>query len=104
MAQFDVYANPNSDTARVFPYLIDVQADLLDKLPTRVVVPLVPTSMLSKATPELNPRFDIDGVKVFMLTAQIAGVSVSFLGAKVCSLKDRRSDILAALDFLFVGY
>ena len=104
MAQFDVYQNPNPDTARVFPYLLDVQADLLDKLPTRVVVPLVGISMLNRATPELNPQFEIEGAKMFMLTAQVAGVAVSLLGAKVCSLKDRRSDILAALDFLFVGY
>ncbi|OGU08422.1 MAG: plasmid maintenance protein CcdB [Geobacteraceae bacterium GWC2_58_44] len=104
MAQFDVYQNPNPDTVRVFPYLIDVQADLLCKLPTRVVVPLVSVSMLNKTTPELNPQLEIEGVKVLMLTAQIAGVAVSSLETKVCSLKDRRSDILAALDFLFVGY
>jgi toxin CcdB len=104
MAQFDVYENPNPETAQVFPYLLDVQADLLDNFPTRVVVPLVGISMLNRVATELNPQFDIEGAQMFMLTAQVAGVPVRALGAKVCSLKDRRFEILAALDFLFVGY
>jgi len=104
MAQFDVYQNPNPDTSRAFPYLLDVQADLLNKLPTRVVVPLISISMLSKVTPELNPQFEVETAKMYMLTPQIAGIAVSSLGVKICSLKPHRSEILAALDFLFVGY
>ena len=104
MAQFDVYENPNPETKGVFPYLLDVQADLLDNLPTRVVIPLVGISMLNKTAPELNPEFVVGGAKVFMLTAQVAGIAVRTLGAKVCSLKERRFEILAAIDFLFVGY
>jgi toxin CcdB len=41
MAQFDVYLNPNPVTHKVISYLLDVQADLLDTLTIRVVVPLV---------------------------------------------------------------
>jgi len=41
MAQFDVYLNPNPDTRKPIPYLLDVQTDLLDTLATRVVVPLI---------------------------------------------------------------
>ncbi len=40
MAQFDVYANPNPDSQQQIPYLVDIQADLLDHLATRVVAPL----------------------------------------------------------------
>jgi toxin CcdB len=104
MAQFDVYENSNPETCRVFPYLLDVQADLLASLPTHVVVPLVDTSALSKAAPILNPQMDIKGTKTTMVTTQIAGIPVHALGSKVCSLKKHRSEILAALDFLFVGY
>ena len=38
MAQFDVYHNPNPATRKTIPYLLDVQADLLDAMATRVVV------------------------------------------------------------------
>ena len=104
MAQFDVYENPNLETCRVFPFLLNVQADLLDSLPTRVVVPLVGITMLNKGALGLNPQFEIKGAKMFMSTAQVAGVATRALGTKVCSLKGHRSEILAALDFLFVGW
>ena len=77
---------------------------MLAKLPTRVVVPLVGVSMLSKIAPEFNPQFEVEAAEMYMLTPQIAGIAVSSLGTKICSLKKHRSEILAALDFLFVGY
>ena len=40
MTQFDVHINPNPATRKAIPYLLDVQADLLDTLATRVIVPL----------------------------------------------------------------
>ncbi len=41
MAQFDVFENPNEETKQAIPFLLDVQAELLDVLSTRVVVPLI---------------------------------------------------------------
>ena len=35
MAKFDVYLNPNPDTRKPIPYLLDVQAELLDALQQR---------------------------------------------------------------------
>lgn len=55
MAQFDVYENPNPDTQKTVPYLLDVQADLLADLATHVVVPLVPVAIMGKAARYLNP-------------------------------------------------
>jgi toxin CcdB len=104
MAQFDVFENPNKETNQVVPYLLDVQADLLDTLSTRVVVPLVAASAMGKAVKHLNPEFEIRNAAVFMSTAELAGIPVRSLGEKVTSLKDRRYEIMAALDFLFTGF
>ena len=104
MAQFDVYANPNPETKRIIPYLLDVQADLLSDLTTRVVVPLYSASAVNKAAQHLNPRFSIKRTGVIMSTAELAGVSVKNLGEKVCSLKEHRNEIIAALDFLISGF
>lgn len=104
MAQFDVYANPNPETKRAIPYLLDVQADLLNNLTTRVVVPLYSASAMCKAAQHLNPRFSIKKASVIMSTAELAGVSMHNLGDKVCSLKEHRSEIIAALDFLITGF
>lgn len=104
MAQFDVYENTNPDTKKIVPYLLDIQADLLEDLATHVVVPLIPVSVMGKAAKHLNPVFTIKKTKVVMSTAELAGVPVLILGEKVTSLNDYRNEIITALDFLFTGY
>jgi toxin CcdB len=104
MAQFDVYKNSNEATNQAIPYLLDVQADLLDTLATRVVVPLVAASAMGKDIKHLNPQFTVGHATVFMSTAELAGVLVRSLGEKVSSLRDQRHEIIAALDFLFTGF
>lgn len=104
MAQFDVYANPNPATKRAIPYLLDVQADLLDDLATRVVVPLYAATAATKAAQHLNPRFQIKRTTVIMSTAELAGVPLAALGERIGSLRDHRAEIIAALDFLISGF
>lgn len=103
MAQFDVYENPNPASRKSIPYLVDVQSDLLDNLATRVVVPLVVKSAVKKPADRLNPAFSIGATGVIMSTAEIAGVPLKSLGKNVCSLKQHRNEIVAALDFLITG-
>lgn len=103
MAQFDVYENPNPASRKSIPYLLDVQTDLLESLATRVVVPLVTTAAIPKPGRHLNPALSIGETTVVMSTAEIAGVSVKSLGKKVCSIKQCRNEIVAALDFLITG-
>lgn len=104
MAQFDVYENQNPETKESIPYLLDLQADLLDNLATRVVVPLITVAAMGKAAKHLNPQFKIKRTMVIMSTAELAGVNLHVLGDKVCSLKEHRAEIIAALDFLFTGF
>jgi len=103
MAQFDVYANPNPETKRTIPYLLDVQTDLLSNLTTRVVIPLYSVSAMGKAAKHLNPKFSINKTTVILSTAELAGVTLNRLGENVCSLKEHRNEIIAALDFLITG-
>jgi toxin CcdB len=103
MAQFDVYMNPSAATRKLIPYLLDVQADLLDTLATRVVVPLILAEEMGLAAKHLNPQFKIKGVAVVMSTAELAGVPNRSLGDKVTTLKSKRDEIIAALDILFTG-
>lgn len=103
MAQFDVYINTSPATRKSIPYLLDVQADLLDTLATRVVVPLVLEEDMGLAAKHLNPQFKIKGTSVVMSTAELAGVPNRLLGDKVASLKNKRDEIIAALDLLFTG-
>jgi toxin CcdB len=55
------------------------------------------------AAKHLNPQFKIKGAAVVMSTAELAGVANRSLGDKVASLKNKRDEIIAALDLLFTG-
>jgi toxin CcdB len=103
MAQFDIHRNLNPDTRRLFPYLLDVQSDLLAPMATRVVVPLARANALGRPVERLNPRFTVERADVVMDTPEIAGVPARMLGEVVDSAAIRRADIVAALDFLFFG-
>lgn len=104
MAQFDVFANPNSATAASIPYLLDVQNDLLEHLATRVVVPLYAESVLPQPIQHLNPVFQLDGEALVLVTQELAGIPATLLKTKVASLAPDRSRIIAAIDFLFTGF
>jgi toxin CcdB len=104
MAQFDLYTNPNPETSQSIPFLLDVQADFLNNLATRVVVPLYTSAALGKAATHLNPSFSIQQENLVLSTTELAGVAISSLGDRVGSLKDHRQEIIAALDFLFTGF
>ncbi len=103
MAQFDVHTNPNSTTKKNIPFLLDVQADLLDNLATRVVVPLYAASVFGSPAKHLNPKFQIKRKAVVMSTAELTDVPVSGLGERVVNLQQERETIIAALNFLFTG-
>lgn len=102
MAQFDVYRNSNPATREQIPYLLDVQTDLIDVVQTRVVVPLEVCGSFTPAA-LLSPVFQIEGVAVAMSTLELAGVHLRSLGDFVCSLSDKRQEIMGALDLLFSG-
>jgi toxin CcdB len=104
MAQFDVYRNPNPATRSRIPFLLDVQVQLLDSLATRIVVPLCKADAIGgKPAEHLNPQFEVEGRKVFMLTQELAGIPRKALGDLAGNLAVERKQIIAALDFAFTG-
>ena len=102
--QFDVCKNNNPGSQERFPYLLDVQAELLSALETRVVVPLAPRQGAGRSTlTGLMPTLEIKGKPYIAVTPQMAGIPRRDLGACIGNLSHARSDIIAALDLLFTG-
>lgn len=101
MSRFDVYATPGQSGTG---YVLDVQADLLHDLATRVVVPLQPSQSAPKPARGLNPAFEINGQSYLMLTQFIAAVPAKELRRPVLSLDARSDDIMRALDTLLIGF
>ena len=104
MARFDVYPTPIADERRHTPFWLDVQADHLQPLATRVMLPLRRMSARQQVTQRLNPEFEIEGRRVFADTANIGTYPLALLRRPVASLRHERLVIDDALDFLFAGY
>lgn len=101
MAQFDVYENLNENTKKSIPFLLDIQNDVLKNLSTRVVIPLV---ISNQSINFLNSKFTINQIDVILSTAELASIPMEILGSKICSLKEKREEIIGAVDFLVTGF
>lgn len=103
MAHLKVYENI-SVSQKNYPYLLDIQSDLLSELRTTVVIPLAPFSATGKAVlTKLCPVVMVKSEKLVVLTPQLAGVERKVLGRETADLFEVRSEIIAALDFLISG-
>ena len=104
MSQFSVYRNKNPQSKALYPYLVDVQSDLLEDLQTRVVIPLTRTSTLTKKPLKtLTPVIAIDGEPYIAMTPQLAGIAMSDLGPRVTLVAEYRDALIGALDLLITG-
>lgn len=104
MSQFYACINPNPATCSQYPYLLDIQSDLLSELRTTVVIPLTPAKLTSAISlTRLNPTIVIAGESFTLMTQQIAGIDRKQLGTQACDLSAYRAEIIAALDFVLSG-
>jgi toxin CcdB len=103
MARFDVRANLSRSSRAKVPYLLELQADMLADLGTRLVAPLIPAAAFGPPAQRLNPVFRIGRHNYVMVTAEMAGVPVKILGERVSALSDHATEILGAVDFLVSG-
>lgn len=99
MARFDVYAR-----GREQQLLLDVQADYLSGIDTRLIVPLRQPIAVPALGRRLNPVFDVAGESYMMMTQLATAVRVRDLGRLIASLQNEADAIRDALDFLLVGF
>lgn len=102
MARFDVY---QMRTRGNVPLVVDIQADLLEALRTRVVVPLLPLADAEhEVAARLKPIVDIVGEPHVLMTTDLSAVPSSVLGEKVASVERQQQTVVDAVDFLFQGF
>jgi toxin CcdB len=99
VARFTAYSS-----REIAGYLLDVQTDLLDALPTRIVIPLIPVGDVPRSEPRLHPVFEIKETQVMLVTHQLSAVPKSILDAAAADLSDEADRITAAVDFLMQGF
>jgi toxin CcdB len=105
MARFHVYEN-GSQHALSTPFLMDVQADLLSDLETRVVIPLRAANSyeIKKLPKDLMPLFSIAGNEYVLETPKMAAVPARILKKLVANLKPEQNKVITAIDRLFHGF
>jgi toxin CcdB len=103
MPRFDVHQY----VVRKSPVLavVNVQADILESLATRLVVPLVPLVLMKdEALPRLKPRIAINGESFILMTTDMAALRTDALGRVIVNIEDQRQTVIDAIDFLLQGF
>jgi toxin CcdB len=105
MVQFAVHKNRNARTKVDVPFLLDVQADVLSILATRVVVPLYRLEASGpKPMARLTPVVRFQEKTLVAMVPELAGVARAALGPAVGDLAGSRTEIIQAMDLLLTGF
>lgn len=97
--RFDVYRLASSGVL-----VVDVQADLLSDLATRMVIPLLPKADHRSQLTDLHPTFEIEEERLILVTHELASIQKRQLQKPVASLAHKRDEITRALDLLLTGF
>jgi toxin CcdB len=99
--QYDVLANPASSRV-TRPYVVILQADLVDDTELVLCAPLMPEGDLIP-TLILHPRVGVKGSRFLLLMDEVAPLPRRLLKSPVASLSAERDAIARAIDLLFFG-
>mgnify|MGYP000119599964 CR=1 FL=1 len=104
MAQFDIFENPNALQRAVFPYVVEIQNDFFDQLPTRLVMPLQRPRISAGAFPRrLTETIRVQGENVFPAAHLMAPLPAKILRKAVASAEDQQGLLRDAIDALQSG-
>lgn len=104
MARFDVYANPIAADRADFPFILEIQSNLLDRFAERVCVPLAKPGAFPGMTQRFNPAIAVSGQTYFLHPLGIAVFLVQELRRPVANVLTDALEIDTALDMLLRGY
>jgi toxin CcdB len=100
--QYDVFANPDPETADAYPYFVVLQHAILTRLNTRVVAPLI----APKAIPFLErvmPEVTVKGGRYVVDVTNLGVMPTREIGPTIDNLESCRDDIIRATDLVFTG-
>lgn len=104
MARFDIHPNPITQDRAAFPYVLEIQSDLLYAFVERVCVPLVRSGAIPGLTERFNPTILVDGEALRLHPLGIAVFYTHELKAAVGSASTEALSVETALDMLLRGY
>jgi toxin CcdB len=103
MAQYDVFTNPSSSATDGIPYVVVIQSDLLDGLPTRLTMPLAALDAATKVPTALCPVIMVKGQRLHALAHYAAPLPAKALKRPVDNVASQASALVSALDAVLSG-
>ena len=102
--QFDIYENPSPRMRDIYPFVVDVQSNLLSALATRMVVPLAVTSLSAKdLPPRMCPIITVNNKPLMLVPFEAAPLDKRLLRIEIASVLERSYEIIAAMDSVLSG-
>ena len=103
MAQFDVFLNPFPSARRAYPFVVAMQSDFTITGAEQLVAPVASFDYEHSASQRVMPVVALQGKNHTVVVPRLTVVRSRDLVEKVSSLAAARSDLLAAIDYLFFG-
>ena len=103
MAQYDVFTNPSRSAAEGIPYVVVIQSDLLDALPTRVATPLAELDTDNPVPNILCPVIVINGTRLHALAHYAALLPAKALRRPVGNVAAQASALVSAMNAVLSG-
>lgn len=104
MARLDIYDNPITQDRDAFPYVMEIQSNLLYRFAERVCVPLAMPGAFPGMTERLNPAVVVQGRAVHVHPFGIAVFHASELRHPIAHAKADALAVDTAIDMLLRGY
>lgn len=105
MKQWNVYPDPSARSRGDIPFLVDLQSNLLDALPSRLPAPLARTRLAPEGAPRaLRPLFNIGGLSVALLAHETGPIEARLLKRRADSLLAPAHEVVAALHAPVSGF
>lgn len=103
MAQYDVYRNPSNSAAHGIPFVVVVQSDLLEALPTRLTIPLAEPDGTTRVPTALCPVINVLGRRLHALAHYAAPLPAKALRQPVDNVAAQGSALVASIDAVLSG-
>jgi toxin CcdB len=103
MAQFDVFVNPLATVRRAYPFVVAMQSELTINGVEQLIAPIAAHDYGQQSIRRVTPVVALQGNDHVVLVPRMTVMRSRDLVQKVSSIAAARTELLAAIDFLFFG-
>ena len=103
MAQFDVFVNPIQNARRGYPFVVAMQSEFTIDAAEQLVAPIASIDYGQSASRRVTPVIALRGNEHVVVVPRLTVMRTRDLIEKVSSIATARTELLAAIDYLFFG-